>query len=58
MIAGDMAASSDKRYQIYIFIGALYNTAIIWLSEEHPKPREVVAQVLLETMKTGQGSPV
>ena len=58
MIAGDMAASSDKRYQIYIFIGALYNTAIIWLSEEHPKPREVVAQVLLETMKTGEGSPV
>ena len=50
MIAGDMMASSDSRYQIYIFIGALYNTAIVWLSEEQPKERNTVARILWEAI--------
>ena len=43
-------ASSDSRYQIYIFIGALYNTAIVWLSEEQPKERNTVARILWEAI--------
>ena len=46
-IAGNMPARSPKRYQLYAFIGALLNTAIVWLEEEAPAPVETVAEVLL-----------
>ncbi|MBR1471226.1 MAG: TetR/AcrR family transcriptional regulator [Lachnospiraceae bacterium] len=35
-VAGDLPADSPKRYRLYIFIGALYNTMTVWLQEENP----------------------
>ena len=46
-IAGVMPAASPKRYQLYAFIGALLNTAIVWLQEDAPAPVETVAEELL-----------
>lgn len=33
-IAGIMPCNSLERYQLYIYIGSLYNTAMIWLQSE------------------------
>lgn len=33
-VAGIMPCKSIERYQLYIYIGSLYNTAMIWLQSE------------------------
>ena len=50
-IAGNMPARSPQRYQLYAFIGALFNTAIVWLQEDAPDPVETVTAVLLNDWK-------
>ena len=47
-IAGSMPASSPRRYRLYAFIGALFNTAIVWLQEDAPCSVETIADVFLE----------
>ena len=47
-IAGSIPAGSPKRYELYVYIGALYNTGIAWLLEEHPAPIEDVADIMLQ----------
>ncbi|MBQ7432820.1 MAG: TetR/AcrR family transcriptional regulator [Lachnospiraceae bacterium] len=39
-IAGEMPANSAEKYLLYLYMGAIYNTAIVWISEEHPAPLE------------------
>lgn len=46
-IAGTMPARSLEKYDLYLFIGALYNTAIIWLKEERPASIEDISNILL-----------
>ena len=47
-IAGTMPAGSPKRYEIYIYIGALYNTGITWLMEDQPASIEEVADIMIK----------
>ena len=48
-IAGTMPASSLEKYYLYLFIGALYNTAIVWLKEERPASVEDITNTLLSS---------
>ncbi len=50
MVAGSMPANSPKRYHLYSFMGALYNTAIVWLKEDNPVTAEVLTEVFLENV--------
>lgn len=44
MIAGNMPASSIERYELYMYMGALFNTAINWLqSGAKESPEEMAA---------------
>lgn len=45
---GDFKMSSAEKYKNYVFIGAMYNTAVNWLREEDPAPSEAVARSFLE----------
>lgn len=47
-IAGIMSARSPKRFQMYAFIGALYNTAIVWLLGDSKEQPDDLAHALLE----------
>ena len=31
---GSMPASSIGKYQLYLYTGALFNTALVWLAED------------------------
>lgn len=42
--AGIMPASSLARYQLYMYIGALFNTAIIWLENDTKESAEDIAR--------------
>ena len=44
-IAGVMKVHSLSRYQLYMYIGALYNTAIVWLQSEEQEPAEEIAGI-------------
>ncbi len=46
-IEGSMPASSIERYQIYLYIGALFNTAIVWLLEDGKTSPEDMARFFL-----------
>ena len=50
-IAGNMPASSETRYKLYIYMGAIYNAAIIYLSEESPKPVDDLVRVLSSALR-------
>lgn len=50
-IAGVMPANSPKRYTLYFYIGALYNSAITWLLEEKPVSIETIAETLMQSLK-------
>ena len=45
-IAGNMPASSETRYKLYIYMGAIYNAAIIYMSEDNPKTVDELVRVL------------
>ena len=49
--AGSMALKSAERYKLYIFIGALYNTAIVWIREGSPEPINVVAEIIADSLR-------
>lgn len=44
-IAGVMKVHALSRYRMYMFIGALYNTAIVWLQSEEQEPAEEIANI-------------
>lgn len=44
--AGTMSAASLERYQIYCFAGAIYNTALVWLTEGAKESEEQVAAMI------------
>lgn len=49
-IEGTMASSSIERYQLYIYIGALLNTGLVWLSEDAKTSPEDLARYFWETV--------
>ncbi|MBQ3379015.1 MAG: TetR/AcrR family transcriptional regulator [Clostridia bacterium] len=49
-IAGNMPFNSADRYKLYTFIGALYNSAIVWLTEEKPAPIESVSDTVFDAL--------
>ena len=50
-IAGDMHFKSIKRYELYIYIGALYNTALIWLQSGAKESPEELAELFTSATK-------
>ena len=36
---GSMPSSSIEKYKLYLYTGALFNVAIVWLSEDEKRPR-------------------
>ena len=49
-IAGDMSFHSKERYKLYIYMGALCNTAFFWLIAENPEPIDDMVDVILENL--------
>ena len=49
-IAGDMSFHSKERYKLYIYMGALCNTAFFWLISENPEPIDDMVDVILENL--------
>lgn len=45
---GSMPSSSIEKYQLYLYIGALFNTAIIWLMEDEKTAPEEMAHFFLD----------
>lgn len=43
-IEGSMPSSSIEKYQLYLYTGALFNAAIVWLSEDSKTTPEDLAQ--------------
>ncbi len=48
-VEGSMPSSSIEKYQLYLYIGALLNTAIVWLSEDDKTSPEDMARFFLDT---------
>ena len=46
-LEGTMPAASIDKYALYMYIGALFNTALVWLSEEPETPPETLAEFFL-----------
>ena len=44
---GTMASSSIEKYQLYLYIGALLNTAIVWLSTDDKTSPEDIARFFI-----------
>lgn len=42
-VEGTMRFSSTERYVLYMYIGALFNTAVTWLLDENPAKLEQIA---------------
>lgn len=51
-IEGTMPSSSMERYSLYMYIGALFNTALTWLADDHPVPPEVMADFFYRKMQS------
>lgn len=49
-LEGTMPASSVDKYRLYIYTGALFNTAIVWLTEEPRASAEEITAYFLEKM--------
>lgn len=49
-IEGTMPASSIRKYELYIYIGALFNTALVWLSEDQRTSPEDMAAFFLQSV--------
>lgn len=50
-IEGTMPSSSLKKYTLYMYIGALFNTAITWLFDENPAPVKDIALYFFTGMR-------
>lgn len=44
--------SSMERYSLYMYIGALFNTAVTWLADEHPVAPEAMADYFYRKLQT------
>ena len=55
-VAGDMQFNSIDRYMLYIYTGALYNTALIWLQSGSKETPEELAYYFLNISKNEKGS--
>lgn len=49
-IKGTMHFSSVEKYSLYMYIGALFNTAIVWLSDENPISPVEIADFFFQKM--------
>lgn len=49
MIAGTMPNHSIEKYKLYMYIGALYNTAVIWINNGTKENVEDIARIFCET---------
>lgn len=49
-VAGNMPASSIRKYELYLYIGALFNTAVTWLLEESPISAEAIAEYFFDSV--------
>lgn len=47
---GSMPTSSIGKYQLYLYIGALFNTALVWLAEDDKTSPEDIARFFLDSM--------
>lgn len=47
-IEGSMSSSSIEKYQLYLYIGALVNTALVWLAEEEKTRTEDMARFFMD----------
>lgn len=47
-VEGTMRFSSTEKYKLYMYIGALFNTAVTWLSDENPVPAGEIAAFFFE----------
>ena len=52
LVAADTTAGAEARYRSCLCTGAVYNTAVVWLSEETPRPIDAVVQVVLQAFGT------
>ena len=50
-IEGTMPSSSIEKYKLYMYTGALFNTAIVWLSEENPVDAADIASFFFQKIK-------
>lgn len=48
-VAGTMPCRSIERYQLYIYIGSLYNTAMMWLRSGQKESIEEVSDMFYDT---------
>lgn len=51
-IEGSMPSSSIEKYQLYVYIGALFNTAMIWLLEDDKTCPEDMAHFFWKTVSS------
>lgn len=49
IVAGTMPNHSIEKYKLYMYIGALYNTAVIWLNNGAKENTEDIARIFCET---------
>lgn len=59
-IEGTMPSSSIEKYQLYLYIGALFNTGMVWLSEDDKTTPEEMALFftpIVSNMLTGIPRP-
>lgn len=49
MVAGIMPNHSIEKYTLYMYIGALYNTAVIWLNNGTKENTEDIARMFCKT---------
>ena len=50
-VAGSMPANSIDRYQLYIYIGALFDTAMVWLQDGKRETAEEMAEMFCRYMR-------
>lgn len=53
-IEGTMPSSSIEKYQLYAYIGALFNTAMVWLLEDDPASPETIAEFFFSMVSNAE----
>lgn len=48
-VAGTMSHKSIKKYELYIYIGSLYNTAMIWIQNGQEETVDEIADMFYQT---------
>ena len=48
-VAGTMTCRSIERYKLYIYIGSLYNTAMIWLQNGQKESIDEITDIFYQT---------